>query len=228
MIVGEDEQRLVQIGIEGARNGKRSIQLLSKDAQQEQADWVKHCAASVREPGGEPEADGRIALKELKKTFTKEVSAPQFYKAFQGLGFRLGKSFERIQKVWISPERSESSQEHEGLCLIALDSGIPDHSMYDIYPGLIDSFFQTSSPVAGISLENMADDTKIFIPVSISRVRFYSKAVPDTLWCYTIVHESTVKDDELITGSHTICDDAGDVLLKIEGIVAQKTSKKAW
>ncbi|MCP4397614.1 MAG: SDR family NAD(P)-dependent oxidoreductase, partial [bacterium] len=227
LIVGEDEQRLVQIGLEGARNGKRSIQLLSKDAQQEQADWVKHCTASVREPGGEPEADGRIALKELKKTFTKEVSAPQFYKAFRGLGFRLGKSFERIQKVWISPERSESSQEHEGLCLIALDSGIPDRSMYDIYPGLIDSFFQTSIPVAGISLENMADDTKIFIPVSISCVSFYNKAVPDTLWCYTIVHESTVKDDELLTGSHTICDDAGEVLLKIEGIVAQKTSKKA-
>ncbi len=227
LIVGEDEQRLVQIGIEDTQNGRRAIRIVSRNAQQEQSPWVKHCSGSIREPNEENNTKLRMPLADFEKKFTQEVSVSQFYDEFRELGFRLGQGFKRIQQVWIAPEQDHKSKEYEGLCLITLDPDIPNLSMYDIYPGLIDSFFQTAIPVAHISLENMAGETKIFIPVSISRVSFYNRLVPETLWCYTKVLASTVQDDELISGSHTICNEQGEVLLEIEGIVAQKTTKRA-
>ncbi|TWD44826.1 acyl transferase domain-containing protein [Agrobacterium vitis] len=108
----------------------------------------------------------------------RHISGDDFYAHFRSLGYTLGPSFRWIADVWISGEEAVVRYAQPDL---------PDQrSEYEIYPGLIDSLFQS---IAGFMVDDDGEEApSLAIPFAAQRLSFH-RAAPEgsELWGFVRV-----------------------------------------
>ncbi|HBF31004.1 SDR family NAD(P)-dependent oxidoreductase, partial [Rhizobium sp.] len=108
----------------------------------------------------------------------RHISGDDFYAHFRSLGYTLGPSFRWIADVWISGEEAVVRYAQPDL---------PDQrSEYEIYPGLIDSLFQS---IAGFMVDDEGDEApSLAIPFAAERLSFHRAAPQGSeLWGFVRV-----------------------------------------
>ncbi|MFI5758408.1 SDR family NAD(P)-dependent oxidoreductase [Streptomyces sp. NPDC051569] len=133
--------------------------------------WERHLSARV----GSPEEHGPAAPD--RDAFMAEadryITGEDFYRYFRELGYTLGPSFRWIADVWIRGD--------EALVRYAQPELPDNRADYEIYPGLIDSCFQS---IAGFMVDDVADEApSLAIPFAATKLSFPGR--PETggeLW----------------------------------------------
>lgn len=221
LIARDGERRAGQVILtpDPQQQDQHQFVLVSRDALQAGAEFTRHCSGRVQssrtESGGHSQP-APLDLAALRRQFSTEVDVSAFNQFFEGLGFKLGDGFRRIQQVW--------KGHNEGLSRLTLKADVPDRDIYLVYPGLIDSLFHTSLPVSALDFSQLQQDRRAFIPISVGRVCLYATLIPAEVWAYTRDYDVRQGSD-VMTSDITLCDAAGTVLLSIEGITAKRSAE---
>lgn len=220
LIARDAERRAGQVILtpDPQQAGHYQFELVSRDALQAGTEFTRHCTGRVLSNTGSNTASqpAPLDLPALRQQFSTEVDVAGFNRFFEGLGFKLGDGFRRIQQVW--------KGHNEGLSRLTLKADVPDRDIYLVYPGLIDSLFHTSLPVSALDFQLLQQDRRAFIPISVGRVCLYASTVPAEVWAYTRDYD-VQQGSDVMTSDITVCDGAGTVLLTIEGITAKRSAE---
>lgn len=159
LVVAEDEEYRVQLVADTATGHLAVHSLLDAERRQ----WQEHL--SGRLAGGD--GVGRPAPAEAERAAfvadaERHIPGAAFYAYFAALGYTLGPSFRWIADVWIRGE--------EALIRYAPPALPDDPASYQLYPGLIDSCFQS---IAGFLVDDRAAEAaSLAIPFSAARIAF--------------------------------------------------------
>jgi len=103
----------------------------------------------------------------FQRSCERHVSGEQFYSYFRKLGYTLGPSFCWIADVWINASGDEA------LLRYAMPRLPDDPANYEIYPGLIDSCFQS---IAGFMVDDDASEAaSLAIPFAARELAFHAR-----------------------------------------------------
>ncbi|MBF9068418.1 type I polyketide synthase [Streptacidiphilus fuscans] len=138
--------------------------------------WQRHISGRVGEP--RPALHSTPDRAAFQASAERHISGAEFYQYFRELGYTLGPSFRWIADVWIRGT--------EALVRYAQPE-LPDPvGNYEIYPGLIDSSFQS---IAGFMVDDVAEEApSLAIPFAATRISFPGR--PETgeeLWGHVSV-----------------------------------------
>ncbi|WP_150244397.1 type I polyketide synthase [Nocardiopsis quinghaiensis] len=142
--------------------------------------WQEHVSARIATDEDAP-APERPDIAAFVSEAERHIDGEGFYTYFRDLGYTLGPSFRWIDGVWIRGE--EALVRYRG-------PELPDDPAdYELYPGLIDSCFQS---IAGFMVDTRADEApSLAIPFAADRLSFPSRARPGAeLWGHVRVREA--------------------------------------
>jgi acyl transferase domain-containing protein/acyl carrier protein len=144
--------------------------------------WREHVSARRGAPAGAAEAAALPDMAQFMASADRHIGGEEFYAYFRDLGYTLGPSFRWIADIWISGR--------EALVRYAQPELPDDPAEYRIYPGMIDSCFQS---IAGFLVDAAADEApSLAIPFSVRRLDF--PAAPDgrpELWGHVVVRSAS-------------------------------------
>ncbi|MFC9327396.1 SDR family NAD(P)-dependent oxidoreductase [Kitasatospora sp. NPDC057015] len=183
LVIKDGERYEAQILV-GARDDARELgvhSLLDAD----RGLWQRHISGRVGEvrPAAHPAPDREAFVASAER----HVGGAEFYDYFRALGYTLGPSFRWIADVWIRGD--------EALVRYAQPQ-LPDApGDYEIYPGLIDSLFQS---IAGFMVDETAEEApSLAIPFAADRLSFPGRpGGREELWGHVRVRRA----DELPRG----------------------------
>ncbi len=147
--------------------------------------WERHLSARVAAP--DPHHPALPDREEFMAEADRYISGEDFYRYFRELGYTLGLSFRWIAEVWITGTEALVRYERP-----ELPDDVED---YEIYPGLIDSCFQS---IAGFLVDDIADEApSLAIPFAAAKLSFPGRPDQDgELWG----HVTVTKADALARG----------------------------
>ena len=167
LVIAEDERYEVQLLLgDDSRLGVHSL----VDA--ERGEWREHVGGRLSTADGSthaeaPDREAFIASAD------RHITGDAFYRYFRDLGYTLGPSFRWIADVWLRGD--------EALVRYSRPELPDDLTAYQIYPGLIDSLFQS---IAGFLVDDEAAEAEsLAIPFTAAALSFPGRPpVDDELW----------------------------------------------
>ncbi len=219
LLVENEGERTVQVFVENLHSENTKFQIVSKDNKSDNTSWTKHCLGNIKSIQAESNGENKhIIIEELKKMYPEDDTGFDFYDSLTDFGFNLGEGFKRIEKVW--------KRDNKGVCLIRPLEGIPDMESYILYPGVIDSIFQSAIPISELTTrmqeKNAEDTVRTMIPFSIAKLTYHYKPA-QYYWCHTNVE---VKK-EVIIGDIYVYNENGEIVFTIERIMARLTNRNS-
>lgn len=216
LAVTEDEERQVQICMEEVSDDNLKFTIASRDKEEGHGRWLEHATGKAEVFDTYRREEKMVDISELEKLDYRADAEETIYSFMEQSGFELGDGFRRISKIHYG--------EKEGISLIEPSTKIPERDMYVLYPGTIDSIFQTGLTVILEQLKNehpeLLQNNATIIPYYIEKLIFnYRKT--DRLWCHTT--KSSVQGD-VIYCDITIYNDDGEMVMTIEGFMGKITS----
>lgn len=176
LVILDGERYETQIIIGEGTNPQISVESLIDPAQ---GIWQEHLIGRLVETaprvGLSVDRDAFIAKAE------RHISGEEFYAHFRSLGYTLGPSFRWIADVWISGD--------EAVVRYAQPELPDERSHYEIYPGLIDSVFQS---IAGFMVDDIGDEApSLAIPFAAQRLSFHRAAPQGSeLWGFVRIRKA--------------------------------------
>ncbi len=219
LLVENDGERTVQVYVENIHGDSTKFQIVSKDNKADNSSWTKHCLGNMRSvQAGSNSENMRISVEELKEMYPEDDTGFDFYDSLTSFGFNLGEGFRRIEKVW--------KKDNKGICLIRPLEGIPDLGAYILYPGVIDSIFQSAIPISELTTrmeaKNAEDTVRTMIPFSIAKLTYHYTPA-QYFWCHTNVEVQK----EVIIGDIYVYNENGEIVFTIEKIMARLTNRNS-
>ncbi|MDT0378446.1 SDR family NAD(P)-dependent oxidoreductase [Streptomyces sp. DSM 42041] len=177
---GEEYETQIVVG-EPAADGTRDLSVQSLlDARN--GVWQKHVGGRWATPG--PAAVRRPSVvdhQEFVAGSERRLSREEFYSYFHELGYTLGPSFRWIEEAWIRGD--------EALVRYTAPPLPDDPADYELYPGLIDSCFQ--SMAVFLVDDDATEAASLAIPFAAARLSFHSRPVEGReLWGHVRVLRS--------------------------------------
>ncbi|ROO62112.1 acyl transferase domain-containing protein [Micromonospora sp. Llam0] len=182
LVITEQERYDVQLTVDRA-GGRLAVSSLV-DADRDL--WQEHLAARLRPtatttgpaapdpavaelPAPDPAADRAAFIASAQR----HVTGAQFYAYFRDLGYTLGPSFRWIADIWLGWD--------EALVRYVQPPLPDDPADYQLYPGLIDSCFQS---IAGFLVDEVAEEAPaLAIPFAAARLEFPARdRIDGELW----------------------------------------------
>jgi acyl transferase domain-containing protein/acyl carrier protein len=209
----DDEERQVQICIEkGGDDAKFSI--VSRDYHSRNDKWLMHAQGTVSMKDEYEFTEMQANIDEYQRLSYEEDIENIIYYFMGKSGFELGDGFQRIKRI--------SYGENECVCVVEPLKTVPYFKDYVLYPGTIDSIFQTAIALVIEKLKErtnvIEDANKTVIPYYLEKLTFNYRE-SDQLWCYT---KSTVQNG-IIYCDVIVYNEKGEVLMKIENLMAKIT-----
>ncbi|MFH8979011.1 SDR family NAD(P)-dependent oxidoreductase [Streptomyces sp. NPDC017890] len=174
LVIKDGEEYEVQITVDrpGADgSAELSVQSL---VDPERGVWQRHiggrCATPAVEETHRPRPDDRARFMAAAE---RHLTRDDFYDYFRSLGYTLGPSFRWIDEVWIRGEQA--------LVRYRMPELPDDPADYELYPGLIDSCFQ--SIAVFLVDEGAAEAPSLAIPFAARELSFHGRpATGGELW----------------------------------------------
>jgi acyl transferase domain-containing protein len=196
LVIKDDEQYEVQliVSAEGAAAGQAGAGGSGKVSVQSLVDvasgrWQEHMSGRLVQsgqpvgPGGEPGTHRDYPDRaEFIATAERHITGEQFYRHARELGYTLGPAFRWIADAWV--------RGNHALVRYAPPTLPEDPADYVLYPGLIDSCFQSIAGFFGEGPEGESPD--LAIPFAARRLSFSGRPEPDDeLWGYVTVTQAS-------------------------------------
>ncbi|MFG2926100.1 SDR family NAD(P)-dependent oxidoreductase [Streptomyces sp. NPDC048305] len=172
LVIKDGEEYEAQIVVD--RPGRQDEADLSVQSllDPERGIWQKHIGArySTSPRAHTPPAESRAAFIDSSD---RHLTRAEFYAYFRELGYTLGPSFQWIDEVWIRGD--------EALVRYAMPALPDDPAGYELYPGLIDSCFQ--SIAVFLVDDGAAEAPSLAIPFAAKELSFHGRlAAGGELW----------------------------------------------
>lgn len=217
LAVNDDEQRKVQICIKDVKEDNTSFEIYSKDLKEADSEWLVNSVGKVSTSDEIYKEDVQANIDEFKAMEYEEDVENKVYALMLDSGFNLGDSFRRIRKT--------SYKDGEGICYIAPLNTIPDLDMYELYPGIIDSIFQTGLSIVFdelIAKYNYKESKQTIIPYYMGKLTYnYRKS--KNLYCHT---KANVKED-VIYADIEVYNEQGELIMEIRDSLAKITNRSS-
>lgn len=212
-VIGEEE-RLVQICLEETDAKEMKYRIVSRDLKEE-GDWLTHTQGIIA--CSAEDKNNIIDLRQYEEIeFTDRVE-DGIYASMHRSGFNLGEGFRRITK--------SSCGGGKGICYIEPLSSVPDLDMYVMYPGVIDSIFQTMLTVVFKDFEAVEDNrsgNKTTIPYYFGSITYHYRESKN-LWCRI---QAGLKED-IISGDIDVMNEKGEILMEIKDFMTKITTRES-
>ncbi|HEX6969188.1 MAG TPA: SDR family NAD(P)-dependent oxidoreductase [Micromonosporaceae bacterium] len=165
LVIRDDERYDVQLTVDGQGDRLAVQSLLDPD----RGLWQEHLSARLRRDaaGVDPAVPDREAFIARAR---RHITGADFYGYFRALGYTLGPSFRWIADVWLDGD--------EALVRYAPPTVPDDPRDYEVYPGLIDSCFQSIAGFLVDDAERTEEEPSLAIPFSASVLRFVARPAP--------------------------------------------------
>ncbi|MFH8443887.1 SDR family NAD(P)-dependent oxidoreductase [Streptomyces sp. NPDC018026] len=174
LVIKDGEEYEVQITVDRAGSDGTAELSVQSLVDPERGIWQRHiggrCATPPAERTHRPRPDDRAAF---TAAADRHLTRDDFYAYFRALGYTLGPSFRWIDEVWIQGDRA--------LVRYRMPELPDDPADYELYPGLIDSCFQ--SIAVFLVDENPAEAASLAIPFAARELSFHGRPAEDgELW----------------------------------------------
>ena len=215
LAIDTDETRVVQFCQAAPdASGVSDVSIVSHS---ENAEWLTHMVgkAEVSDEYAVPEE--AFDIDEAEKLDFKYDAEETVYDTMRSLGFKLGDTFRRIEKY--------SLNEDNVICFLRTPENLPDANIYTLYPGMLDSIFQTGLCAIYDELneknKDVADNNrKTVIPYYIEKIEFNYISFKN-LWCRL---NSELKDD-ILYGTIDVFNENSELVVKMKGFMGKITDR---
>lgn len=213
LAAADEDERQVQIYID-KDSEQPNFKILSRDYGAKDNKWLLHSKGDVSMLDEYQYDDMHADIDAYKElTFEEDIEGSIYYFMTKS-GFELGDGFRRIKKI--------SYGDGDCVCMVEPLKTVPYYKDYILYPGTIDSIFQTGIALVLDALRastNVEDGTnKTVIPYYMEKLT-YNYRESDQLWCYT---KSTLKND-ITYADVNVYNEKGELVLRVENLMAKIT-----
>ena len=177
LVIEEHERHGVQLLVGEGDRPSLSVQSLPEGGT---GTWQEHVSARLTTDEDLP-ARERPDIAAFTAAAERHIDGEGFYGYFHDLGYTLGPSFKWIDGIWIRGD--------EALVRYRRPELPDDPADYELYPGLIDSCFQS---IAGFMVDDHAEEaSSLAIPFAADRLSFPARVGPGAeLWGHVRVREA--------------------------------------
>lgn len=202
LIVNGDEHRTVQTIV---RNKVDFIEFEVVSREAESKNWIKH-AEGVIYKNIENTRPSEYALSEIIKTLG-EVKIID-YRNIETDGVDGGPRFKNMKKIYIGTNEALA-------CLELPEAYAGDLKNYLLHPALMDS---------AVNMANHSIGNGLYLPLSFKKIKIWG-ATPAVIYSYLRKRSVDVENSETAAFDVTILDEAGKVLVEIEGFTIKKVHR---
>ena len=196
LVVNGDAPTTVQLVFE---SGNGRFEIFSPGSGE--GNWISH-AHGFTERLNNHEAE-TLDIASIKERISAPVSPETFYSRMEQRGLVYGPVFRGIQELWAA--------DREAFALVSVP-GLETNN-YHVHPALLDAAFQAVAAAAD-SDSTLLSDRRLFLPVRIKKVRFYSKAGDH----FFVLARLTEVADSTVTSDVRLMDDSGQILIEVTGL----------
>lgn len=210
LVLSNGTRRIVQIVIDAPRQTESPFRLVSRaDGAQE---WTTHCTGRIlRRPGGKPEPE---ALQTAPDKSMQTLSKEDFYNTFINAGYEIGRGFQRIESI--------SATDGEAFCRVNIRRNQACEKGHVIYPGAIDSIFQSGLPcLMNTYMNELLQDGTTIVPMHIAKAVLW-REMPDVVVCRTWSERVA---DTAVSFRIIAMTLQGEPVMEIEGLIMRKTDR---
>lgn len=215
LAVDTDETRVVQFC--QAKPDASGISDVSIVSHSENSEWLTHMVGKAEVSDEYAVSEEEFDVREAeRKEFRLDIE-DTVYGLMRSTGFNLGDTFRRIEKYIVNGDYVIS--------FLRAPENLPDADIYTLYPGVLDSIFQTGlcavyDEINERNKENNVNDKSTVIPYYIESIEFNYVSFKN-LWCTGI---SKIKDD-ILYGSANVYNENGELVLKMKGFMGKITNR---
>ena len=218
LIATEEDKKIVQFIIQDTNLEQMKFEIVSKEKQSKNENWIKHCRGSIT-ISQENKSDKAVLIEKLKNMYPEENSGFNMYRVMEKFGFKLGNGFTRILNTWRDKD--------EGVCYVEPEKNIPELKEYTVYAGTIDSIFQSIFSVSELSreMDSQTDkySMKTTIPISVKKIKYYYREA-ENYWCHVKVNNSQKSG---VVGDIDVYNEKGEIVFEIEKMMAKLTDRNS-
>lgn len=211
----EDEQRTVQLCLGKA---KSKFSIISKDLETSNGKWLLHSKGDLSIHNEFCCSEIQEDIESFRNLIYRSDMEQGVYDSMIRSGFKLGDSFRRIKGIHF--------REEDCICKIEPLKNVPYYYDYILYPGIIDSIFQTGFAFV---LEKINENTSLYeegkktvIPYYLEKFTYNFMEFKE-LWCNT----KAVLKNGIIYVDIIVYNEIGSVLLKIDNLMAKLTDSNS-
>lgn len=216
LAITSDEERLVQVCIKDITEKECEYSIVSRPLDDMKKKWSVHTQGLISSEYEFKEIEDEINLEEVKNLDFDFDAEGGIYSSMHNAGFDLGDSFRRIVKTNVKVGH--------GISYIEPLENVPDLDMYEVYPGVIDSIFQTMLCVVFEEFdsdENNRKGNRTTIPYYFDSITYNYKEYKN-LWCRV---DASMEND-IISGDIDIFNEKGEMLMLIRGFMTKLTNRE--
>jgi myxalamid-type polyketide synthase MxaB len=177
---------------------------------------------ALREPALRESAlralDGDDAVESVRARCADEILAADFYSVFRAAGYGLGPSFQWLESIW--------QGDGEALARLRMPRLRDAVDAYRLYPGLIDSCFQ-SLAACWRSADVAAENDTILVPFNIRAFQCHRAQPEGDLWCHTRIRTDGSSPDGAVIADMRLFDANGGLVAEVSGFEGRKASRQA-
>jgi len=168
--------------------------------------WALHAVAKLRQRQPSTFVP-RLDIAAISRAYTLETTREQFYQQTMGMGFLYGPTFQGVAHVQAGADGVLGRLEIPAALL-------DDLHEYGFHPALLDAAFQVilAAPRPVTTIEQTT-----YLPVGVDRIQVLGRPT-STMFAHASMRQA---DARLVVGDITITDEAGNLLVDIEGFHAQ-------
>jgi NAD(P)-dependent dehydrogenase (short-subunit alcohol dehydrogenase family) len=218
LVVNSWEKRWVQLCIGKLDGNKTKFQLVSRDVDLVNPDWVIHAQGEVEILDFYFDAMQKADIQAFKERKEDDVRPEDgVYTLMRNRGFDLGVGFRRIRKAYCT--------EGECVCFIQPDQNIPNLEIYELYPGVIDSILQSQLCARLDELNQKHQESgqrsdRTIIPYYLKSIS-YNFRRSDDLW----VHGLSQIGEDVLYSTLKVYNEIGETIMKMDDIIANITDR---
>ena len=216
----EDHEQTVQFILTPQDVASANFQIFSffeADVQDKEPSWTLLAAGKVRlEPADTVRI--QVSLEAIQAQCPEPVPVDLFYQRKRERGMNHGQSFQGIEQLW--------RKDGEAVGQIRLPEPVFEQSeSYQIHPALLDTCLQVSE-AAFPGFGRQEAEADLYLPVVWERVKIYGRA-GTLLWSHAFVRPQARSKREVRTVDLRLYDEAGQILVEIEGLHFKRASRAA-
>ena len=207
-------QRLLQVLLKPAQNGRATFEAYSFAEEQEQ--WTMHASAEItaqaaaEEPAGAP----LFQPEAVRARCAEEIQGGDYYARLAELGLEFGPNFQGIEHIW--------RRDGEALGKIRLPDDLTAESgFYHFHPAFLDACFHLlGAPLPQTDLE------QAYLLIGMERFQLFRKP-GRVLWNHTILEAQKGHSQEIFNATCRLYDGDGHLVAEAAGLTLKRAGREA-
>jgi acyl transferase domain-containing protein/acyl carrier protein len=210
LFIPDGASTTIQVIVAPGTDGAASFQIHSSSAGTGSSakSWTLHASGKilVQPDSGSPPIKEEESLADIQLRSSEKVSGPDYYRQLGENAIQYGSFFQSVTQLWLD------GRSVLGELQISTDKD-NNFSTYQLHPAVLDGCLQVLGAAVATEAKRIGKNGT-YIPTRIGKIRILSRP-GSHLWC-----RARILDDNAsgIVGELRLLDDAGQVVVELEGV----------